>query len=113
MVYVIIILLITKPSRLYNSAERKNSMDYNYIRMRNAEKDGNTELAAHYRQLYEAGTDLNAASYVFDYILILLTVIAIVLGIYTIHYSKSVPDTVPEKSVTEVTPTAVREHSEV
>lgn len=64
-------------------------MDYNYVRMRNALKDGDTALAEQYKELYENGYDVKQTSHVIDYVLILLTAVAVILGIYAVYYSKS------------------------
>lgn len=94
-------------------------MDYNYVRMRNAEKEGNTELAAQYRNLYESGKDIKETSHIIDYVLILLVIVAIALGIYAVCYKHSVNTAsslnVPSESTEETTviPTEDAEHSEV
>lgn len=77
-------------------------MDYNYIRMRNAIKAGNDELAAQYRKLYESGKDIKATSHIIDYVLVLLIVIAIALGVYSICYSHSIQNIAPQ--TTEISP---------
>ncbi len=79
-------------------------MDYNYIRMRNAAKDGNIELAEQYRQLYESGKDIKETSHIIDYVLVLLVVITIALGAYSVFYSRSVKNIAPQMSTTEVSP---------
>ncbi len=61
-------------------------MDYNYVRMRNAEKNGDKELAAHYRSLYENPQKKTVCKLpILNYIIALLAVIAVALGVYIAH----------------------------
>ena len=57
-------------------------MDYNYVRMRNAAHVGDKALTDHYKKLYEAGPPLKTYSVILNYIIILLSVIALALGVY-------------------------------
>ena len=59
-------------------------MDYNYVRMRNAEKEGDDALAMHYRRLYEKGIDIVREPKWLNYAIILLSVAAALLGVYII-----------------------------
>lgn len=61
-------------------------MDYNYVRMRNAEKAGNKELAAHYKELYENPPNKTVREIpILNYVIALLAVIAVALGAYIAH----------------------------
>ncbi|MGN0164066.1 MAG: hypothetical protein ACI4EA_10900 [Candidatus Ornithomonoglobus sp.] len=60
-------------------------MDYNYVRMRNAARAGDTALAEYYRKLYEAGTETRTVSPVLNYVIALLAVVVAALFIYIMY----------------------------
>ena len=69
-------------------------MDYNYVRMRNAASQGDAELAAKYRKLYQKGKS-GADSHILDLLIALLLAVAVALGIYiaaTGNKNTAVPD---------------------
>lgn len=63
-------------------------MDYNYVRMRNALKNGELAKAEEYKLLYEAGRMKRKAFSVLDYTIVILLSVTVLLGIY-ILYSES------------------------
>ena len=60
-------------------------MDYNYVRMRNALKDGDLAKANEYKLLYEAGKVKKRVLTVLDYAIAILLLISVLLGIYILH----------------------------
>lgn len=60
-------------------------MDYNYVRMRDALKNGDMEKAEEYKLLYEAGKVRKKAFSVLDYTIIILLSVTVLLGIYILH----------------------------
>ena len=60
-------------------------MDYNYVRMRNALKDGDLAKANEYKLLYEAGKVKKRTFSVLDYTIVILLSISVFLGIYILH----------------------------
>lgn len=73
-------------------------MDYNYVRMRNAESRGDAELAAKYRALYKKGKS-GADSNILNWLIALLLSVAVALGIYIAAVgigNTAVPEPEPE-----------------
>ena len=60
-------------------------MDYNYVRMRNALKDGDLAKANEYKLLYESGKVKKRVLSVLDYAIAILLLISVLLGIYILH----------------------------
>ena len=60
-------------------------MDYNYVRMRNALKDGDLAKANEYKLLYESGKVKKRVLSVLDYAIAILRLISVLLGIYILH----------------------------
>lgn len=62
-------------------------MDYNYVRMRNAQKNGDMDNARCYRLLYESGmkTTNNHTVSALDCINLILIIISLLLGIYILY----------------------------
>ena len=60
-------------------------MDYNYVRMRKALKDGDLAKADEYKLLYEAGKVKKRVLSVLDYAIAILLLISVLLGIYILH----------------------------
>ena len=60
-------------------------MDYNYVRMRNALKDGDLAKANEYKLLYESGKVKKRALSVLDYAIAILLLISVLLGINNLH----------------------------
>ena len=60
-------------------------MDYNYVRMRKALKDGDLAKADEYKLLYEAGKVKKRVLSVLDYAIAILLLISVFLGIYILH----------------------------
>lgn len=58
-------------------------MDYNYVRMRNALKDGDTESAEKYRRLYEKRLYKKEDTHRLNILLVVLFALAVALGIYS------------------------------
>ena len=77
-------------------------MDYNYVRMRNAEHADDRALAEHYRKLYEAGPRQKTYSVILNYIMALLTVIAVALGIYIACSNGGSIDNTPQTAYVSV-----------
>ena len=74
-------------------------MDYNYVRMRNAESRGDEELAAKYRALYKKGKS-GADSHILNLLIVLLISVAVALGIYIMAVgigNTAVPEPEPEQ----------------
>lgn len=63
-------------------------MDYNYVRMRNARKAGDTVLEEHYRKLLGSGGSAGNTG-VQNYVIILLAAVAVILGIYIVFTEPS------------------------
>lgn len=60
-------------------------MDYNYVRMRKALKDGDLEKANEYKLLYESERVKKRVLSVLDYAIAILLLISVLLGIYILH----------------------------
>lgn len=60
-------------------------MDYNYVRMRNALKNGELEEAEKYKLLYEGGKTKKKAFSILDYTVVLLLAVTVLLGVYILH----------------------------
>ena len=60
-------------------------MDYNYVRMRKALKDGDLSKANEYKLLYESGEVKKRVLSVLDYAIAILLLISVLLGIYILH----------------------------
>ena len=60
-------------------------MDYNYVRMRSALKDGDLAKANEYKLLYESGKVKKRVLSVLDYAIAILLLISVLLGIYILH----------------------------
>lgn len=60
-------------------------MDYNYVRMRNAIKNGDTEKAEYYRLLYEKGHTSKFSINVLDCIIAILFTTSLLLGAYILY----------------------------
>ena len=60
-------------------------MDYNYVRMRKALKDGDLAKADEYKLLYESGKVKKRVLSVLDYAIAILLLISVLLGIYILH----------------------------
>ena len=60
-------------------------MDYNYVRMRKALKDGDLSKANEYKLLYESGKVKKRVLSVLDYAIAILLLISVLLGIYILH----------------------------
>ena len=60
-------------------------MDYNYVRIRNALKDGDLAKANEYKLLYESGKVKKRVLSVLDYAIAILLLISVLLGIYILH----------------------------
>ena len=60
-------------------------MDYNYVRMRKALKDGELAKANEYKLLYESGKVKKRVLSVLDYAIAILLLISVLLGIYILH----------------------------
>lgn len=67
-------------------------MDYNYIRMRNALKDGELEKAEEYKLLYESGKVKKSSVSVIDYVIAILISVAVLLGIYILHSEQKISE---------------------
>lgn len=65
-------------------------MDYNYVRMRNARREGDEENAGKYKRMYEAGMETRTPTQTPNYVIALLAVIAAALFIY-ITYINGAP----------------------
>ncbi len=74
-------------------------MDYNYVRMRNALKNGDFAEAEEYKLLYETGKVKRKAFSALDYVVAILVAVSVLLGAYILHCEiKSAENTV----ITEV-----------
>ena len=60
-------------------------MDYNYVRMRNALKNGELEKAEEYKLLYEGAKTKKRKISVLDYTIVLLLSVTVLLGVYILH----------------------------
>ena len=78
-------------------------MDYNYVRMRNALKDGDLAKANEYKLLYESGKVKKRVLSVLDYAIAILLLISVLLGIYILHSEDKTAKIQKETVKTEVT----------
>lgn len=60
-------------------------MDYNYVRMRDALKNGELEKAEEYKLLYEGTKEKKKNVPVLNYIIAILLCISVSLGAYILH----------------------------
>ncbi len=60
-------------------------MDYNYVRMRDALKNGEMEKAEEYKLLYEGAKEKKKNIPVLNYIIAILLCISVLLGAYILH----------------------------
>ena len=60
-------------------------MDYNYVRMRYALKQGDLPKAEEYKLLYETGRHRKKTLSVLDYTIAILLSVTVLLGIYILH----------------------------
>lgn len=67
-------------------------MDYNYVRMRNALAEGDSEKAEHYRMLYESGEEKSTIFSAVNCIIAILLLVAVLLGIYISHSEKKLTE---------------------
>lgn len=86
-------------------------MDYNYVRMRNAIKAGDTEAAARYKHLYETGTEKARTVSVLDCAIVILLAVAMLLSAYILYSEQKITESDMNR-VTE-TQTAMPDNSEV
>ena len=78
-------------------------MDYNYVRMRNALKAGDKDNAEHYRRLFEKRRYKKEDTKGLNILLVILSVFAVVLGIYSVILMNSPGDsTEPQPTETTV-----------
>ncbi len=77
-------------------------MDYNYVRMRNALKDGDMAAAEEYKLLYEAGKAKKKRFSVLDYTIGSLLLLSVLLGIYILHWEQKAAETQNVVTQTEV-----------
>ena len=77
-------------------------MDYNYVRMRKALKDGDLAKADEYKLLYEAGKVKKRVLSVLDYAIAILLLISVLLGIYILHSEDKTAMILNETVKTEV-----------
>lgn len=65
-------------------------MDYNYVRMRNALKDGDLAKVEEYKKLYEEGNDKDKERgfSALDCILAVLLSLSVLLGVYILHWEQ-------------------------
>ena len=78
-------------------------MDYNYVRMRNALKDGDLSKANEYKLLYEAGKTKKRVCSVMDYCIVILLCVSMLLGAYILHSEQKTAEMKNEVISTEVT----------
>ena len=67
-------------------------MDYNYVRMRNALKNGELEKAEEYKLLYEGKKNKKKSLSVLDYTIIFFLCIAVSLGVYILHSQSKITE---------------------
>lgn len=67
-------------------------MDYNYVRMRNAEKNGDSGMSAHYKKLYEKGIVNIDNTRSLTVVICILAVIVLALGAYIVYDLISSPE---------------------
>ena len=60
-------------------------MDYNYVRMRNALRDGDLAKAEEYKLLYEGKKKKTRKFSALDYTILLLLCVSVLLGVYILH----------------------------
>lgn len=60
-------------------------MDYNYVRMRKAQRLGDEALAAYYRNLCEKGKPVRRDYTIYNAVIIILAVIVLMMGIFIIY----------------------------
>ena len=77
-------------------------MDYNYVRMRNALKDGDLAKANEYKLLYESGKVKKRVLSVLDYAIAILLLISVLLGVYILHSENKTAKMQNETVKTEV-----------
>ena len=77
-------------------------MDYNYVRMRKALKDGDLSKANEYKLLYESGEVKKRVLSVLDYAIAILLLISVLLGIYILHSENKTAKMQNETVKTEV-----------
>ena len=77
-------------------------MDYNYVRMRKALKDGDLSKANEYKLLYESGKVKKRVLSVLDYAIAILLLISVLLGIYILHSENKTAKMQNETVKTEV-----------
>lgn len=76
-------------------------MDYNYVRMRNAEAAGDSALAENYRRLYESGPESPTVPSTLNYVIALLAAIALALGVYIAFVSRPVKPVAIDDTATQ------------
>lgn len=67
-------------------------MDYNYVRMRNALKNGELEKAEEFKKLYECGKPKKKSAAPLDYCIAILVSVAVLLGIYILHSEQKISE---------------------
>ena len=77
-------------------------MDYNYVRMRKALKDGDLSKANEYKLLYESGEVKKRVLSVLDYAIAILLLISVLLGVYILHSENKTAKMQNETVKTEV-----------
>ena len=77
-------------------------MDYNYVRMRKALKDGDLSKANEYKLLYESGKVKKRVLSVLDYAIAILLLISVLLGVYILHSENKTAKMQNETIKTEV-----------
>lgn len=60
-------------------------MDYNYVRMRNAAKEGDYNMEAYYKKLYEEGIANEDNTRLLTIAIAVLSVLVVLLGAYIIY----------------------------
>ena len=60
-------------------------MDYNYVRMRDALKNGELEKSEEFKLLYEGAKEKITSIPVLNYIIVILACISLLLGVYILH----------------------------
>lgn len=60
-------------------------MDYNYVRMRNAIKENDSDKAEYYRKLYETGAVKTRSLTGIDFVIVIMLVVSVLLGIYILY----------------------------
>ncbi len=84
-------------------------MDYNYVRMRNAIKNGDESAAAHYRHLYETGTEKTHAISALDWVIAILLVISLLLSVYILYSEQRISESDINRTVLSETTTDINE----